>query len=67
MKANEMQNLWVGHNKTEDFKILICASDEIEAQEIADSYKDDTNMEGKFEIKEFCDTEERFNCDYVVM
>lgn len=67
MKVNEMTNLFVGYNETEDFKILICASDEIEAQEIADSYKDDTNMEGKFEIKEFLNTEEKFDCDYVVM
>ena len=67
MKANEMTNLWVGYNETEDFKILICASDEIEAEEIAESYKNDTNLEGKFEIKEFCNTEEKFDCDYVVM
>ena len=67
MTVNEMTNLWVGYNETEDFKILICASDEIEAQEIADSYRLDSHMEGKFEIKEFCDVEEKFDCDYVVM
>ena len=67
MKAHEMQNLWVGYNKTEDFKILICALDEQEAYEIAESYRTDSNMEGKFEIREFTDVEEKFDCDYVVM
>ena len=67
MTVNEMTNLFVGYNETEDFKILICSFDEIEAHEVAESYRVDSRMEGKFEIKEFCDTEEKFDCDYVVM
>ena len=66
MKANEMTNLWVGYNETEDFRILICASDEVEAQEVANSYKEDTNMNGEFLISEFTDVNQKFDCDYVV-
>ena len=66
MKINELTNLWVGYNKKEDFRILICACDEIEAKEIADEYRDDSNMEGDFEIKEFNDINTHFDCDYVV-
>ena len=66
MKANEMQNLWVGCNRTEDFKVLICAFDEIEAHEVAESYRIDTHMEGNFEITEFTNMEEKFDCDYVI-
>ena len=66
MKANEMQNLWVGHNRTENFKVLICAFDEIEAYEVSESYRRDSHMEDHFEITEFTNMEERFDCDYVI-
>ena len=36
MKINEIINLWVGYNRTENFKVLIVALDEAEAKEIAD-------------------------------
>ena len=44
----------------------ICAEDETAAEEIAESYRIDSNFEGKFEITEFADTNTRFDCDYVV-
>lgn len=66
MKVNELTNLFIGYNKTEDFRVLICASDKIEAKEIADEYCLDSHMEGKFDIKDFDDTETKFDCDYVL-
>ena len=30
MKANELTNLWVGYNRAEDFRVLVCASDPLE-------------------------------------
>jgi hypothetical protein len=66
MTVSEMTNLWVGYNKEENFKILICALDEQEAYEIAESYRIDSHMEGKFEIKEFVNEHEHFDCDYVL-
>lgn len=67
MKVTEMTNLWVGYNETEDFQVLICALDMEEAQEIASEYLLDSNMEGKFEIREFSRFDTRFDCEYVLM
>ena len=66
MKINELTNLWVGTNETEDFKVLIVALDKEEAQEIANSYCLDSHMEGSFTIKEILDEHEKFDCDYVL-
>ena len=66
MKVNELTNLWVGHNKVENFKVLICALDKEEAQKIADDYCIDSHMESKFEITEFNNLEIQFDCDYVL-
>lgn len=66
MKINELNNLWIGHNETENFKILICALDKIEAQEIANEYNLDSHMIGTFEITKFTNTETQFDCDYVL-
>ena len=35
-------NLFIGYNRTEDFKILICAFDKLEASELAEAYRYDT-------------------------
>ena len=67
MLITDMNNLWVGYNKTEHFRILICASDEIEASEIAKSYCEDNNMQGTFEIAELKGVNTQFDCDYVVL
>ena len=60
-------NLWVGYNQKEDFRILICALDKVEAQELANSYCLDSNMEGEFETS-FAENIENlhFDCDYVI-
>ena len=66
MKVTEMSNLWVGYNKDEDFRVLICAEDKQEAVEIAASYRSDSDMGGKFEISEFDSADTHFDCDYVL-
>ena len=66
MKVNELTNLWVGYNEKENFKVLICALDKTEAHEIADTYRFDMDMEGKFEVSEFTDMNTSFDCDYVL-
>ena len=66
MKITDMNNLWVGYNKTEDFRILICAEDENTAADIADNYCRDSKMIGMFEILEFTNTNTRFDCDYIL-
>ena len=66
MKVNDMNNLFVGFNEDANFRILICADDEEEAQRIADEYCEDADMSGYFEILEFSNLDTRFDCDYVV-
>lgn len=55
MKVNELNNLFVGYNEDQDFRVLICATDIQEASDIARSYRVDTGMEGEFVISEFTD------------
>lgn len=66
MIITDLNNLYVGYNETENFRILICALDVQEAQEIANEYRFDSNMCGSFEITEFTDINTHFDCDYVV-
>ena len=66
MTIVNMQNLFIGHNNTEHFKILICASDQKEANEIAETYKIDSNMNGNFKISKFNNANTKFDCDYVL-
>ena len=71
MKINDMTNLYIGYNEKEDFRILICSFDGKEgAEKIAEEYRIDSDMEGKFEILEFADSNVHFNvsfdCDYVL-
>lgn len=66
MKVTDMNNLFVGANKAEDFKVLICAQDHDEAAAIAESYRADSSMGGMFEISEFDDADTKFDCDYVL-
>lgn len=65
MKIHELNNLFTGYNETEDFRILICALDTKEAQEIANSYKLDSHMNGSFKISK-PQPNETYDCDYVV-
>ena len=66
MKVDELTNLYVGHNKVENFRVLICALDVEKAQRIVNEYCLDSHMEGKFEITEFDNKEVQFDCDYVL-
>lgn len=66
MKVNDLNNLFVGYNTAERFRVLICALDIEEAQEIADGYRFDSRMEGYFEVSEFDDIDTKFDCDYVL-
>lgn len=61
-------NLFIGYNKEEDFRILICAFDKEEAQELADEYKLDSNLDGEFEIEEVENGIDNihFDCDYII-
>lgn len=68
MKWYEMQNLFIGYNEEEDFRILICAFDEIEAQELARVYGFDSKLKGNWYISELDedDNDLHFDCDYVI-
>lgn len=61
-------NLYVGYNETENFRILICASDDIEALEVANRYLKDSKMSGSFAIFPYEDeiSSFKFDCDYVI-
>lgn len=61
-------NLFIGYNREEDFRILICAFDEEEAAELANEYRFDAGLEGYFEIEEIENGIDNiyFDCDYVI-
>lgn len=60
-------NLWVGYNEKEKFRILICAFDKEDANELAQEYRFDSGLEGKFEIVEAEKIDDlQFDCDYVI-
>ena len=68
MKLSEMTNLFIGYNESEDFRILICAFCAEEAADIAEEYRIDSKLDGKFEISEPLDDIDtvKFDCDYIV-
>ena len=68
MKWYEMQNLFIGYNAEEDFRILICAFDKQEAAELANEYRFDARLNGYFEIEEIDGEIDNihFDCDYVI-
>ena len=62
-----VQNLWIGYNRTENFRILICADDENEAYEVAEGYRLDAKLEGEFKIFEPDAIDNvYFDCDHVI-
>lgn len=63
-----MQNLFIGYNEDEDFRILICAFDKQDAAELANEYRFDANLNGHFEIQEIENGADNihFDCDYVI-
>lgn len=68
MKWNEMQNLFIGYNGEEDFRILICAFEKHEAYTLAIEYGLDAHLEGDWEITETNPNMDNihFDCDYVI-
>ena len=68
MKWYEMQNLFVGYNEDEDFRILICAWDKYEADELAREYGLDAHLEGSWKITEISTNgiNMHFDCDYII-
>ena len=68
MKVYEMTNLYVGYNEDEDFRVLVCALDASEAYEVAKGYASDSGLEGKWEIREFeeSDMDTSFDADYIL-
>ena len=68
MKWYEMQNLYVGYNEDADFRVLICAFDIWEADEILRGYALDSDIEGDWEITEADQntSKMRFDCDYII-
>lgn len=66
MQVHEMTNLYAGYNHEEDFRILICAFDKVEAQELARQYGFDSNLKGNWDISEYFNHNTHFDCDYVI-
>lgn len=68
MKLSEMTNLFIGYNESENFRILICAFCAEEAADIAEQYRVDSKLGGKFKIFEPMDDIDtvQFDCDYIV-
>ena len=66
MKVNDTTNLYVGYNNVEDFRILICATDNEKANLIAEEYLKDSGMEGSFFIDSSYNKNLRFDCDYIL-
>lgn len=65
MKTHEMTNLYACYNEEEDFRILVCALDELEANQLAREYGFDSNLKGSWDIEDF-DKDTHFDCDYVI-
>lgn len=61
-------NLFIGYNKQECFRILICAMDEAEALRLAEEYRIDAGLCGEFTVSGVGDISLlRFvDCDYVI-
>ena len=66
MKINEMRNLYEAYNLSEDFRMLICASDNGMAIKLATEYSKDSKMSGDFEIKPYDGEDKNFDCDYIL-
>ena len=68
MKWHEMQNLFIGYNEDKNFRVLICAFDIHEADEVLRGYALDAGLEGDWEITETGPNTSKlhFDCDYVI-
>ena len=66
MKITELDNLYAGYNKTEDYRILICAYDIEDARKIAVSYGKGAGLTGEWEVTDELNPDMEFDCDHVV-
>lgn len=66
MKITDMANLFTAYDKTEDFRIAVCAADKEEAMQIAEEYRFDSGLKGAFEVSGLTDGDTKFDCDYVI-
>ena len=69
MKITELTNLFVGYNKSEDFRVLICALDSEEAMNIVRGYAACAHLSSDpsdWSISELKDVNTHFDCDYVI-
>ena len=55
MKISDMRNLFVAINKKENFNILICVTDQIQASALALEYCREAGLDGCGEVKRFDD------------
>lgn len=62
------KNVFLGYNEEEDFRILISAWSKAEAIDLAEGYRKDAGLQGKFDVSEApeCIDNIRFDCDYIV-
>lgn len=67
MKVSDMRNLFVAINKKENFNILICATDQIQATSLALEYYREAGLDGYGEVRRFNDVNINIDCDYVIM
>lgn len=66
MRLADMNNLWVGYSRTDDFRICIAAFDAVEALQIANDYARDSGLYGPFTVSRFEDENTQFDCDYII-
>lgn len=66
MGVNDITNLYVGYNAIEEFCVLINAPDINKANEIAEGYRVDSDMQDFFIVKRYQNENIRFDCDYVL-
>ena len=67
MKILDLSGLYSAYNDLEDFKVLIVAEDLDMAKNIAEDYRIESDMCGKFEVEELSSLSEDFDCDYVLV
>ena len=67
MKISELDGLYVGRNNEEDFIILIAASDQETAEDLALGYQEEVGFETEFDVEPYTGTDINFDCDYVIM
>ena len=62
------KNVFIGYNEKEAFRILISAWSKAEAIDLAEGYRKDAGLQGKFDVSEApeCIDNIRFDCDDIV-